>query len=50
MKTFEEWSQHYSYDPESEEAKADYRHYQEQLAFFQTHLDDKNLPKKNINQ
>lgn len=48
MKTFEEWSQHYSYDPTSKEAKADYRRYQEQLAFFQSLIDDKSLLKKNI--
>ena len=35
-KSFEEWSEHYGYKTTSEEAKADYKRYQEQLARLQT--------------
>jgi len=35
MKTFAQWCEHYGYDPASDEARADYARYQEQLALFQ---------------
>lgn len=35
MKTFAQWCEHYDYDPASDEARADYARYQEQLALFQ---------------
>ena len=30
--TYQEWCRHYGYDPQSEQAREDYRRYQEELA------------------
>ncbi|GEM_PF-4921606 len=43
MKTFDEWCQHYGYDPASAEALADHKRFMEQLLLFQRLLEEPDL-------
>lgn len=40
MKEYNEWCQHYDYDPATSEARADYERYLEQLRLFQRLLEE----------